>query len=303
MITYKKSGVDVAKAEKIVGNIRKIFPHIGGYAGEFRFGGKILAATCDGVGTKLKLAIEFDAPEVVGEDLVAMSVNDLIAQKARPLFFLDYFACGKLDEKLFNRVFLGIKRGLKKAKCLLLGGEIAEMPGIYAKKNYDLAGFAVGEKIPSPSQKIREGDYIVAIKSNGVHSNGFSLIRKIFTESELRKNKSLFLKPTRIYSELPENPQIYKLAKKIAHVTGGGLERALSRLLPKDLSAEIFPFEVPRVFRLIASKKVAKNELPRVFNMGWGMILATDEKKLPKILKMTRGKVIGMTRKRRVGRS
>jgi phosphoribosylformylglycinamidine cyclo-ligase len=227
-----------------------------------------------------------------------MSVNDLIAQGCRPLFFLDYFACGLLEEKVFNRVLKGIKKGLRKADCCLIGGEIAEMPGIYRRHDYDLAGFACGILVKQERRKIKQGDYIVGLKSNGVHSNGFSLIRKIFTKKEIKKYKDLFLKPTRIYSEFLKHPRIFNLAKGLAHVTGGGIKRALNRLLPQNLDAEILPFKISSVFQIIAKKGIDRNEMLEVFNMGWGMLLVADEKDIERIQEKTGGEIIGIVRKK-----
>lgn len=294
MITYKKSGVDIKKAEKIVGNLMHEFPEIGGFAGIFQLGKYKLAATCDGVGTKIKLAIEFDKHEVVGEDLVAMSVNDLIAQRAKPLFFLDYFSCAKLKTYIFQQVLKGIKRGLKKANCKLLGGEIAEMPGMYQGNDYDLAGFSCGILLKQfKKEKIKKGDLIVGLKSNGVHSNGFSLIRKIFDKKELKKYRDLILKPTKIYSLFIHHPSLFSSIKSMAHITGGGLERAVKRLLPAGGKAEIVSPILSGIFKVIHEKGVSLKEMNGTFNMGWGMLLITGERETEKVLKITKGKIIG----------
>ena len=204
MDKYKKSGVDVEKAEGLAGKLRDKFPGLGGYAGIYRAGdGSVLAATCDGVGTKIRLAIDLDMHEVVGEDLVAMSINDLIAGGAKPLFFLDYFSCGILREDIFMRVMSGIESGLKKSECILLGGETAEMPGMYSDNDYDLAGFAVGSvHMQLNRDAVSKGDVIVGLPSSGIHSNGFSLVRSIFSDEEIRRYRDLIMKPTVIYSKL-----------------------------------------------------------------------------------------------------
>lgn len=298
MTTYKKTGVDVDKAESLVRGLKEKFPSLGGYAGVFPFGEHKLAATCDGVGTKIKLAVEFDMHEVVGEDLVAMSINDLIAGGAQPLFFLDYFSCGKLNEDVFNRIMTGIESGIKKAGCILLGGETAEMPDMYGEKDYDLAGFACGVIIKEfRKEEIRKGDIIIGLNSSGIHSNGFSLVRNIFNEDELEKYKDLILKPTEIYSNFTATDEGRKLMasyiKSMAHVTGGGINRAMKRLLGEGVGGEIFPFESQGVFKIIQEKGVDKNEMENVFNMGLGMVLVTEEKDKEKVLSTVGGSVVG----------
>ncbi len=298
MNIYKKSGVDVEKAESLVSDLKKRFPAIGDYAGVFPLGNYKLAATCDGVGTKINLAIEFGKHEVVGEDLVAMSVNDLIAGGAQPLFFLDYFSCSKLDKDIFNNVLKGIENGLKKANCLLIGGETAEMPGMYKDSDYDLAGFACGVILKEfKKEQIKKGDLIVALNSNGIHSNGFSLVRKIFNKNELEKYKDLILKPTEIYSVFVNSENGKRLlissVKSMAHVTGGGINRALRRLLPVGLKGKISPHTLPEIFDIIEKKGVSRVEMENVFNMGWGMILVIEEKEAEVVLNTIGGKVIG----------
>ena len=262
----------------------------------FPFGGRVLAATCDGVGTKVKLAIKFDRHEVVGEDLVAMSINDLIAAGAKPLFFLDYFSCGKLKSRIFKRVLSGIEKGLKKSNCILLGGETAEMPGMYSENDYDLAGFACGEVVRKfNSSKISSGDVIIGIRSNGLHSNGFSLVRKIFTTSELKRYKDMILKPTRIYSLLLNYPSL-KYIKNVAHVTGGGIRRAIKRLLGAHYEGDIFKYRLYGIFKIMADKGMKIKEMENVFNMGWGMLLVANESDAAPIIKETKGRIIGRVR-------
>jgi phosphoribosylformylglycinamidine cyclo-ligase len=243
MSTYKKSGVDVEKAEGLVKDLKARFPHIGSYAGAFQAGDQKLAATCDGVGTKIMLAIESDRHEVVGVDLVAMSINDLIAGGAKPLIFLDYFACGKLNKDIFNRVMAGIEEGMKKSGCMLLGGETAEMPGMYKDDDYDLAGFACGSVIKEFNNScVNKDDVIIGLASNGIHSNGFSLVRKVFSSDDLKKYVDLIMQPTEIYSVLLNTEEARDLMmtsiKSLAHVTGGGINRALKRLLPEGWKKE-----------------------------------------------------------------
>jgi phosphoribosylformylglycinamidine cyclo-ligase len=289
MNLYKKSGVDIGMAEDMVAALKKRFPSIGGYAGVFPLAKHKLAATCDGVGTKIKLAVRFDMHEVAGQDLVAMSVNDLIAAGARPLFFLDYFSCGKLEKRIFFRVLKGIEEGINLAGCTLLGGEIAEMPGMYKKGDYDLAGFACGI-IENNFDKhmVKKGDVLIGLKSSGIHSNGFSLLRKIFSDAELEQYRDLIMKPTKIYSQALS----VKGAKNMAHVTGGGMKRALTRLLPKTRGAELFKYNLPKIFKIIQRKEVTRDEMSGVFNMGWGMIIAAREKDADEI----GGTIIGVVR-------
>jgi phosphoribosylformylglycinamidine cyclo-ligase len=293
MDLYAKSGVDVGKAENLVDRLKEKFPSIGGYAGIFPLGKHKLAATCDGVGTKIKLAIQFDRHEAVGIDLVAMSVNDLIAGGAKPLFFLDYFSSGKLQPEIFNRVIKGIKRGIDQAGCILLGGEIAEMPGMYKNGDYDLAGFACGVIEREFKKKtIKKGDLIIGLRSNGIHSNGFSLVRKAFNTKDLEEYKNLILRPTKIYSGIIG----IKSAKNLAHVTGGGIVRALKRLLPEEKKAEIFRYNPPKIFKLIEGKGIDRSQMENVFNMGWGMIMAVEEKNGDKAIQETGGRIIGAVR-------
>ena len=190
-LCYKKSGVDIDKANKLVNWIKKRAPKIGGFSGLFPIDKKkFISAGCDGVGTKLKIAQILNKHDTIGIDLVAMNVNDVICCGAKPLFFLDYFACGKLDLKIARSVISGIKKGCELAGCELLGGETAEMPGFYRKKEYDLAGFAVGiveKKNIIDGSKIKNGDLLVGLPSSGLHSNAFSLVKKIFSKKEIKK--------------------------------------------------------------------------------------------------------------------
>jgi len=293
-LNYKKSGVDVEKAETIVSYIKKKFPSIGGYAGVFPFGKRKLTATTDGVGTKIKLAIEFNKHEVVGEDLVAMCVNDLIAGGSKPLFFLDYFACGKLDKNVFKRVLRGIEKGLKKVNSTLIGGEIAEMPGMYRKNEYDLAGFSCGVLVKEfKKEKIKKDDLIIGLKSSGIHSNGFSLVRKIFSKYEIKKYLNLIMRPTKIYSLFTVHCSLFTKIKNISHVTGGGIVRAEKRLLTEGKKIEFFKYDLPLIFKIIHKKGISLEEMKNTFNMGWGMIAVVSEKNASFILKETKGKVIG----------
>ncbi|MFC2091949.1 phosphoribosylformylglycinamidine cyclo-ligase [Elusimicrobiota bacterium] len=297
MDKYKESGVNIEKAEGLVNALKEKFPEIGGYAGKFQLGENKLAATCDGVGTKIKLAIEFNKHREVGQDLVAMSVNDLIAGGSKPLFFLDYFSCGKLDETVFNEVLSGIEIGIKKAGCLLLGGETAEMPGIYKDADYDLAGFACGIVLKEfDKSSVRKGDLIAGIRSSGLHSNGFSLVRKTFSEDELSQHRDMIMRPTRIYSEFTEDDRHKEIfvsdIKSMAHVTGGGIKRALARLLPSGSTAALEDLELTDIFEVMQAKGISRDEMSGVFNMGWGMLFVIDESR-SEILDTIDAQVIG----------
>jgi phosphoribosylformylglycinamidine cyclo-ligase len=250
----------------------------------------VLVAATDGVGTKLKVAVDTKRFDTIGIDLVAMSVNDLVVQGAEPLFFLDYYACGRLAPETGAAVVAGIAAGCKDAGCALIGGETAEMPGVYAGDDFDLAGFAVGAAERGqllPRGDIAEGDVILGLASSGVHSNGYSLVRKIVEKSGLAWNASApfapdmslgeaILTPTRIYvksclAALRET----KALKGLAHITGGGFPDNIPRVLPKALGARIdlTKVSVPPVFKWLAKEGgIAQNEMLRTFNCGIGMI-------------------------------
>ena len=287
MLTYKKAGVDIDKADRLVDYIARRAPGIGGFAGLFPIeaGAKdplCLVATTDGVGTKLKVAFALDRHDTVGIDLVAMSANDLICCGAKPLFFLDYYATGKLDLERSKRLVDGILEGCRQADMALLGGETAEMPGFYPKGEYNLDDFAVGLVRKSESidgSKAFPGDVILGLPSSGLHSNGFSLVRSVFHGRLLKKRAPQLLTPTRIYVKdirrLTEG-----LAKKrqavlaLAHITGGGLPENLPRVLPARCRAVITKgsWDVPALYEEIAVLgRVPEAEMWRTFNMGIGM--------------------------------
>ncbi len=293
MVTYKKAGVDIDKADKLVNWIKKINPSIGGFSGLFPLNGKkyknpVLASSTDGVGTKLRIAQLVNKHDTIGIDLVAMCVNDLLTCGAKPLFFLDYFATGKLDLRVTQRVIRGIVKGCMLADCILLGGETAEMPQCYKSGEYDLAGFSVGvvekNKIIN-GNKIKPGDLIVGLESAGLHSNGFSLVQKVFSRKELKKLSNELLKPTKIYVKtlLPfiNSGHSPALIKGLVHITGGGLIDNLPRILPLNCRAVIYKDEwkIPEIFCSIREKgKVSEGEMFRVFNMGIGMVLIIPQK-------------------------
>jgi phosphoribosylformylglycinamidine cyclo-ligase len=304
-ISYRDSGVDIDAGNALVEAIKPLAAStrrlgadadLGGFGALFdlkRAGFKdpILVAANDGVGTKLKIAIDTGQHASIGIDLVAMCVNDLLAQGAEPLFFLDYFACGKLDVATARSVVAGIAEGCRQAGCALIGGETAEMPGVYAEKDYDLAGFAVGaverdRLLPRPD--VISGDVLIGLASSGVHSNGYSLVRRLVTEENLawerpapfaspRSLAEALLEPTRIYvkpvlAALRETGAI----KALAHITGGGLSENLPRVLPDGLAAhvDLAAWMAPAVFGwLQRAGNLGDEEMLRTFNCGVGLVL------------------------------
>jgi phosphoribosylformylglycinamidine cyclo-ligase len=307
-LTYAQSGVDIDAGNRMVELIKPLVKatarpgadaEIGGFGGLFdlkRAGFKdpVLVAANDGVGTKVKIAIETGLHDTIGIDLVAMSVNDLVVQGAEPLFFLDYFATGKLDPEIGAEVVKGIAEGCRQAGCALIGGETAEMPGVYHGDDYDLAGFAVGAAERGtilPRNDVRAGDVVLGIASSGVHSNGYSLVRKVVAKSKLKwsatapfdKKKKLgaaVLTPTRIYvksclAAIRET----KAVKALAHITGGGFPDNIPRVLPKNVGAriDISRIPVPPVFQWLArTGGIAEKEMLRTFNCGIGMIVVVE---------------------------
>ncbi len=256
------------------------------------FSDPILVSSTDGVGTKLKIAIETGRHDGVGIDLVAMVVNDILVQGAEPLFFLDYFATGKLEVEVAKRVVAGIAEGCRQAGCALIGGETAEMPGMYAAKDYDLAGFAVGaaERGRLLPLDVKPGDALLGLASSGVHSNGFSLVRKVIADNGLdfdspapfstdKPLAEILMQPTRIYIKsclpLVRDGQI----KAMAHITGGGLTENIPRVLPDGTRAVIdaAAWDLPPVFKwLKAAGRISDAEMARAFNCGIGLVLAVD---------------------------
>ena len=291
--SYKKSGVNIKKADKLVQWIKKNSSSSKKLLGSdyaslwplalSKYKEPVLASATDGVGTKLKLASYFSDWSGLGQDLLAMCVNDLICVGAKPLFFLDYYACGKLDTRQAQSFLKGLQKACKTASCPLVGGETAELPGLYQKKDIDCAGFSVGivekSKILGP-HRVQFHDDIVAFKSSGFHSNGYSLLRKIYkSPSLLKKNQKVLMKATRLYTFLtPFLDQISGL-KALAHITGGGLDN-LSRVLPKALKAELKPWPVPDCFLDIKQKaNLNWKELLQTFNCGLGLVAIIQNKK------------------------
>lgn len=304
-LTYAKAGVDIDAGNRLVDKIKPLVrstrrpgadAEIGGFGGLFDlkaagFTDPILVAANDGVGTKLKIAIQSGKHDSIGIDLVAMCVNDIVVQGAEPLFFLDYFATGRLDPEQGAAIVSGIARGCRDAGCALIGGETAEMPGFYNAGDYDLAGFAVGAAERGqllPTDDLVEGDVLLGLASSGLHSNGFSLVRRVVAESGLAwsdpapfgSGESLaeaLLEPTRIYvkSILSAIRGTHGI-KALAHITGGGFPENIPRVLPKDFAAELDleAIDVPQVFSWLAETGgIAPAEMMRTFNCGIGMIL------------------------------
>ena len=306
---YADAGVDIDAGEALVERIkpfakatarRGAAAALGGFGALFDpkaagFIDPILVASNDGVGTKVKVAIETGVHNTIGIDLVAMCVNDVVVQGAQPLFFLDYFACSKLDVDIAARVVEGIAEGCKQAGAALIGGETAEMPGIYAAGDYDLAGFSVGAAERGTllsGSTVAPGDTVIAVASSGVHSNGYSLVRKVVRDAGLSwdapapfdRSRSLgmaLLEPTRIYVKPALKAHAAKLVKAFAHITGGGLPGNLPRVLPDGCAAilDLSTIEVPPVFSWLAKQgQVAHADMLRTFNCGAGFIVVTAER-------------------------
>ena len=252
----------------------------------------VIVSCTDGVGTKIDLANKFKKFDTIGIDLVAMCVNDLIVQGAKPLFFLDYIAVGKLDLKKTKKILKGIFKGCELSNCKLIGGETAEMPGIYSKDKFDLAGFSVGivsKKKILNKNKVKSGDLVLAIPSNGIHSNGFSLVRSLLEKYKIPISlKKQLLNPTKIYSK-----EILRLTKNnlihsAAHITGGGLVENLLRSIPINftLNIDLNKIKILKIFKWIKSKNISDSEMIRTFNCGVGFCLIANKKNISKIKKI-----------------
>lgn len=319
-LTYKDAGVDKEAGYKqvslIKGLIKKthtqdVLTDIGGFSGLFKLSGEfkepVLVSGTDGVGTKLRIAFMTDKHDTVGEDCVAMCVNDILCQGAKPLFFLDYLATGKLVPEKMAEVVKGVSNGCVKGKCSLIGGETAEMPGFYKEDEYDMAGFAVGvvdkENIIT-GKDIKQGDKVIGLPSTGIHSNGYSLVRKIvFEKQELDVNDYIeelgktigeeLIIPTRIYTD-PVLDIIEKVKiNGICHVTGGGFYENIPRMLPEGLQANIDTkvIDTPKIFNLLQKwGNIETKEMYSTFNMGVGMILVAGEEEVEKIKEILESK-------------
>ncbi|MEW5893544.1 MAG: phosphoribosylformylglycinamidine cyclo-ligase [Pseudomonadota bacterium] len=302
-LSYRDAGVDIDAGDALVDRIKplarktlrpEVIGGIGGFGALFELTGKyrepVLISGTDGVGTKLKLAFQMNKHDTIGQDLVAMSVNDILVQGAEPLFFLDYFACGRLDVDVAEQVVAGIAKGCELAGCALIGGETAEMPGMYPPGEYDLAGFAVGAAEKSrliTGERIKPGDAVLGLASSGPHSNGYSLIRKIVEVSGAdlagafhgRSLGETLLEPTRIYVKpllaLMQETEV----KGLAHITGGGLLENIPRILAEGLTAvlDARAWHMPPVFQwLMEQGQVELREMHRTFNCGIGMVVIVD---------------------------
>lgn len=313
-INYKDAGVDVANGQKEVELIKKlvektqsenVLSKLGGFSGLFslenlNIKNPVLVSGTDGVGTKVMLAQMMNKHDTIGIDCVAMCVNDILCQGAKPLFFLDYIACGKLVPEKMEKIVKGVADGCLQANASLIGGETAEMPGLYKENDYDLAGFCVGivdkEKIIT-GEKIKKGDHIFGLKSSGIHSNGYSLVRKIVLEKEKlsldEKIEGLdtslgeeLLKPTKIYVK-----EILALLEKIeinglSHITGGGFYENVPRMIPDGLCAKIDVRNIPlpKIFSLLEKwGELDKKDMYETFNMGVGLVFAVDKKDIEKV--------------------
>lgn len=307
-ITYKDSGVDVTAGYEAVKlmkqHVKKTFDanvlgDLGSFGGFYSIENEdksapILVAGTDGVGTKLKYAILMDKHDTVGIDCVAMCVNDIICQGAKPLFFLDYLAVGKLDPVKVSTIVSGVTEGCLQSKCALIGGETAEMPGFYGEGEYDMAGFAVGivnrDKVIT-GKDIKEGNVLVGIASSGVHSNGYSLVRRLFGEDVNALNKyyddfgktlgEALLTPTKIYVQSVLQTIAKHKINGIAHITGGGFIENIPRMIPEGLGVKIDvqSYELPAVFKVMWDiSKQTKEQIYNTFNMGIGMVMAVDKK-------------------------
>ena len=315
-LNYKDLGVDIAEGNALVENLKglvkqtfnaNVLGGIGSFSGAFLlpsgYQEPVLLAATDGVGTKLKLAIDSGILNSVGIDLVAMCVNDLICNFATPLFFLDYYATGKLDKNAALEVISGITKGCMEAQCALIGGESAEMPGMYQAKDFDLAGFAVGiaeRKIVERPSQAQVGDVLIALPSSGIHSNGYSLVRKILSTHNIAldspfEGKPLIetlLTPTKIYVKTFKKLQ--GKIKALAHITGGGLIENLPRILPQNLNAKIFENKIQPlpIFELLCHY-VQDSDKYRTFNMGVGMVLVCDSADADSIAREAGGYILG----------
>jgi phosphoribosylformylglycinamidine cyclo-ligase len=310
--TYKKSGVNMASAEKLVKYISKIssktykkntetksFKNIGSFGSifdisQFKMKKPIIVSSTDGVGTKIELANQIKKYNTIGIDLVAMCVNDLIVQGAKPIFFLDYIAINKIKFDKVKKILDGIVQGCKISGCALVGGETAEMPGTYAKDKFDLAGFAVGiveKKKLLTKNKVKSSNVVLAIPSSGLHSNGFSLVRNV-----LKKNKKIFfskslkkelIKPTKIYVNEINKINEKGLINGCANITGGGLVDNIKRIIPNNLclNIDLSKIKTKKIFKWLKKNNISDNEMIKTFNCGVGFCLIVDKKNSKKINK------------------
>jgi phosphoribosylformylglycinamidine cyclo-ligase len=307
--TYKKSGVNIDLADRFVKHIANISnkgvkkrnkninkDNIGAFGSTFdiskiKIKDPLIVSSTDGVGTKLDLAIRFKKFDTIGIDLVAMCVNDLIVQGARPLFFLDYIAVGKLELKKMKKILSGIVKGCEISLCSLIGGETAEMPGIYDKNKFDLAGFSVGivsKKKLLHKKKVINGNIVLAIPSSGIHSNGYSLVRSILKNKKITNNlKKDLLSPTKIYTREILNLTKNNLINSAAHITGGGLISNIQRSIPDELclNIDLSKIKTKNIFKWLKSNNISDQEMLKTFNCGVGFCLIVKKQNIKRIKK------------------
>ena len=309
---YKKSGVDVIKTDKLISQALKFIKSshndkvLGnklGFSAEYRVNKDIkLCAATDGVGTKAILAAELNDYKGIGQDLVAMCSNDLLCNKAKPLFFLDYFACSSVKSKQYTEILRSITGACKKINCSLIGGETAEMPSLYKGNHFDIAGFLVGIKERYKTLNVTRGDLIFGIKSNGFHSNGFSLIRKIISKNKInikrakfnkQKLSNLIMRPTRLYHRYI-NYYDLKYIKTLSHITGGGVYSNFKRSIPKGTKFDLNIIKLPKEYDFIKDNiNISNVELMEIFNCGIGMIFVINKKHYKRFIKRNLFSLIG----------
>ena len=309
---YKKSGVDVIKTDKLISQALKFIKSshndkvLGnklGFSAEYRVSKDVtLCAATDGVGTKAILAAELNDYKGIGQDLVAMCSNDLLCNKAKPLFFLDYFACSSVKSKQYTEILRSITGACKKINCSLIGGETAEMPSLYKGNHFDIAGFLIGIKERYKTLNVTRGDLIFGIKSNGFHSNGFSLIRKIISKNKInikrakfnkQKLSNLIMRPTRLYHRYINNYDL-KYIKTLSHITGGGVYSNFKRSIPKGTKFDLNIIKLPKEYDFIKDNMNISNlELMEIFNCGIGMIFVINKKYYKRFIKRNLFSLIG----------
>ena len=309
---YKKSGVDVIKTDKLISQAlkfiksshnNKVLGNKLGFSAEYRVSKDVtLCAATDGVGTKAILAAELNDYTGIGQDLVAMCSNDLLCNKAKPLFFLDYFACSSVKSKQYTEILRSITAACKKINCSLIGGETAEMPSLYKGNHFDIAGFLIGIKERYKTLNVTRGDLIFGIKSNGFHSNGFSLIRKIISKNKInikrakfnkQKLSNLIMRPTRLYHRYINNFDL-KYIKTLSHITGGGVYSNFKRSIPKGTKFDLNIIKLPKEYDFIKDNMNITNlELMEIFNCGIGMIFVINKKHYKRFIKRNLFSLIG----------
>ena len=309
---YKKSGVDVIKTDKLIGQALKFIKSshsdkvLGnklGFSAEYKVNKDVtLCAATDGVGTKAILSAELNEYKGIGQDLVAMCSNDLLCNKAKPLFFLDYFACSSVKSKQYTQILKSITSACKKINCSLIGGETAEMPSLYRGNHFDIAGFLIGVKEKHKISQILKGDLIFGIKSNGFHSNGYSLIRDIIKKNKINIKRAIFnkqklskliMKPTRLYHQLISNNDL-RYIKTLSHITGGGIHTNFKRSIPKGIKFDLNIPTLPREYDFIKDNiNITDTELMEIFNCGIGMIFVINKKHQSKFIKRNLFNLIG----------